>query len=191
MCLWSCCMINSATVVPLPVLQSLPQGTQWTVIIGLVHTYKNSMSTLQNWKKLQAGVLKKKHVNTMWIYVFSHQILDLVWRQPLKNSVQKYCIYYKLNISSEPKFSWKHQFALNNRNIVIKTDRFTCFMTKLLRIFFWRTVKNVFRLFKSFLIQYLGFFYLSIGHWLTSFFTLILKSHFFYYVSAVQCKKKF
>ena len=58
-------MINSATVVPLPVLQSLPQGTQWTVIIGLVHTYKNSMSTLQNGKKLQAGVLKKKHVKTM------------------------------------------------------------------------------------------------------------------------------
>ena len=44
-----------------------------------------------------------------------------------------------IKVNLEPFFLWKHQIALNNHKIVIKTNRSNCLMTKSLRkLFLWK-----------------------------------------------------
>ena len=68
----------------------------------------------------------------------------------------------RLKVSLELIFFWKLQFVLNNHNIVMKTNRFICFMTKSLKTFFWRTVLDFCKLFEFFIIKDLVF---GFGHW--------------------------
>ena len=42
-----------------------------------------------------------------------------------------------LKVSSEPKKIWKHKFVPINHNIFIKSNMFTCFVTKSFRKIFW------------------------------------------------------
>ena len=101
-----------------------------------------------------------------------------------------------LRVSSDSIFYWKHQFALNNHNIIMKINRFTWFMTKSLGKFFFCGQFGIFVGFWIFSSLKIWFLDLVIKHWVTGFFNLDFKrlyskkNTFVDYISAILCKKK-
>ena len=98
---------------------------------------------------------------------------------PIELRMNSECQKLHKDVSHRPKVSlnWflKQQFAMNNHNIVMKTNRFPCFMTKSLKTFYWRPVFDFYRLFESVHHQRSGFWIWPLAIESQTSSTLILK----------------
>ena len=77
----------------------------------------------------------------------------LFWPSLLKKLSYKSVCIRPSKSQFRSKINWKHQCTLINYNILMKTNRFTCFMTKSLIIFLWRTIMDF--------CGFLSFFFIS------------------------------
>ena len=109
--------------------------SSWTRIFGAISFENYKPSYLLSGNRVFDLIAK---LRARPKYQQSHDIhsdTKFAYKLPLNQSVSDH-----LKVSPKAFIFFNHQFALINYNLFMKTDRFTFFMTKSLRDFFWRNI---------------------------------------------------